>query len=129
MTNNFSIQKKISLLINGQQITADVYEEDYTIDNFLVVHNSNILTIVNYDDGSIFSKYGKIEQVYDCGKFFVMYDIFNNMGIIRYDGTIIVPFNYFKLAIDTNGNIYVWDLNDPTHYTIYSHINNFSKNK
>ncbi len=77
-----------------------------TFEHSLIVQNSNKLVIFNFDDGTIISRNGRIQQVYNYGQYFVISDTNNLTGVIRHDGLIVVPFKFYAIII-LNGIISV----------------------
>lgn len=72
----------------------------FNVENSLIIQTPDIITFVNINDGAIISKKGSINQVYYY-KYFVICDTNGLYGVIRYDGTVVVPFEFY--------NIIIWD--------------------
>lgn len=68
------------------------------VDHSLIFQTPNRIIFVNIDNGSSIIKNGSVWQVYNY-KYFVIRDTNNKYGVIRYDGVVIVPFEFFKILI------------------------------
>ncbi|MCI8362779.1 MAG: hypothetical protein HFJ41_06655 [Clostridia bacterium] len=71
------------------------------VENSLIIQTPDRITFVNINDGTIISKKGSINQVYEY-KYFVIHDTNDLYGVIRYDGVVIVPFEFFRILIGDN---------------------------
>lgn len=71
------------------------------VDHSLVFQTPNRVFFVNLDDGSIIIKNGIVHQI-NNNKYFVIRDTNNLYGVIRYDGAVIVPFEFYKILIWNN---------------------------
>lgn len=65
----------------------------------LILQTDKKLIIFNLHDETIFSKSGTVEQVYSYGNYFVMRDIYNLSGVLRYDGLVVVPFEFYAIFL------------------------------
>lgn len=80
-------QNKNYVYLGGSQPLA--------FDHSLIVQTTNKLIIINFDDDTI----GNILQVHNYGKYFVIRDKNNLCGVIRYDGLIVVPFEFYTVFL------------------------------
>ncbi len=95
---NIDIQNKNYVYLDGSEPLA--------FQHSLIIQTNNKLTIINFNDDTIISKKGTVEQVYAYGNYFVIKDNYNLSGVIRYDGLIVVPFEFFAIFL-CNGIINV----------------------
>lgn len=88
-----------------------VYLDDSRTTTFkhsLVIQTTNQLTIINFDNDTILTKNGKIVGTYYYYNFFIVCDNNNNLkGVIRRDGLIVVPFNFYDIRIEPNDMVSV----------------------
>lgn len=65
----------------------------------LIIQTTNKLVIIDFDNDTIISRNGTILQVYNYGRYFVIKDNNNLCGVIRYDGFIVVPFEFYAIFL------------------------------
>lgn len=103
MKNNFQINEKETIYLDGEQFTPEVFDKAFKFENFIIAYNFNKLVIVDCNEGIIFSKKGLVMQVYSNGQYIALRDIHGYMGVIRYDCTTVVPFKFYVAFISDDG--------------------------
>lgn len=103
MVHNFQIRDKKAIYLNGFQFLTEAFDKAFIFDNFIIAYNCRKLVIVNCNDDTVFSKNGQVMQVYNDGKYISLRDTNNRMGVLRYDSTIVVPFNFYQTFISNDG--------------------------
>lgn len=101
--HNFQIRDKKAIYLNGFQFLTEAFDKAFIFDNFIIAYNCRKLAIVNCNDDTVFSKNGQVMQVYNDGQYISLRDTHNRMGVLRYDSTIVVPFNFYQTFISNDG--------------------------
>lgn len=105
MNNNFEIRKKINVYFNGKKVIDDDFDNAYNYDDFVIAYNSNKLVIINPNGEVIFSKFGKVGSQPRCGKYIVMEDVNKQLGILKYDGSTFLPFEFYAIVVSFKDDI------------------------
>ncbi len=82
------------------RVYLDDCSHSLRVDNSLIIQIPDRIVFFNVNDGTIISKKGTLQQVYHY-KYYVINDTKDFCGVISYDGTVVVPFEFY--------NIIIWD--------------------
>lgn len=100
---NLTVRTMKQIYLNDEPFLLDTFEEIYEIEGFLVAVNKNKLVIVNPNKEIVVSEKGLIIQVAGWGKCISIRK--NNVeGIYHYDGTLLVPFEFYRVFIEDADN-------------------------
>ena len=103
MKYDFQIRNKKAIYLNNSQFLSEVFDDAFMFNNFIIAYNCKKLVIVNCNDDTVFSKNGQVMQVYNDGQYISLRDTHNHMGVLLYDSTIVVPFNFYQTLISSEG--------------------------
>lgn len=103
MKYDFEIRNKKAIYLNNSQFLSEAFDNAFMFNNFIIAYNCKKLVIVNCNDDTVFSKNGQVLQVYNGGEYISLLDTHNRMGVLRYDSTIVVPFNFYQTLISSEG--------------------------
>lgn len=102
MENTLEVRNKKVIYMNNHQLINDTFNDVTEFRGFLIAYNSNHLVIINPRGDLILSEEGTVYQVCDDGKYISIRKD-NVMGVYRYDGKLIVPFEFYATFI-VDGN-------------------------
>jgi len=98
-----TVRDKKAIYLDDKQLIPDVFDYVDTFEGFKVAHSSDCLTIVSPKGEILVSEKDiLICQIYYYGKYISLRKN-NVMGVYRYDGTIIVPFEFYMTFISDKG--------------------------
>lgn len=98
-----TVRDKKAIYLDGKQLIPDVFDYVDEFEGFKIAHNPDCLTIVNPSGEVIVSEKDVIVcQVYYYGEYISLRKN-NVMGVYRYDGTIVVPFEFYMTFITDKG--------------------------
>lgn len=98
MGNKLEVRDKKAIYMNNHQLLKDVFDGAREFKGFLVAYNSNHLVILDSKGDLILSEEGTIWQVFNHGEY-ISIRKGNVMGVFRYDGKLVVPFEFYSVAI------------------------------
>lgn len=98
MGNGLEIKTKKVIYLNGHRLLNDDFDYSYEFKGFIIAYNSNHLVIINHDGDLLVSEEGTVFQVYNYGEY-VSIRKNNVMGVYRYDGSLVLPFEFYTAFI------------------------------
>lgn len=98
-----NIRDKKAIYLGDKQLLPDLFDYVDTFKKFIVAHSPDCLTIVNPNGEIIVSEKDVfVCQVFNHGEYISLRKN-NVMGIYLYDGTIVVPFEFYMTFITDKG--------------------------
>lgn len=98
MGNKLEVRNKKIIYMNNHQLINDAFDDVKEFKGFLVAYNSNHLIIIDPKGDLILSEEGTVCQVFNYGRYISIRKD-NVMGVYRYDGKLVVPFEFYTVAI------------------------------
>ena len=98
MESNLEVRNKKVIYMNNHQLLNDVFDGVKKFNGFLVAYNSNHLAILNSKGDLILSEEGTVFQVFNYGEY-ISIRKGNFIGVYRYDGKLVVPFEFYTVVI------------------------------
>lgn len=98
MGNKLEVRNKKIIYMNNHQLINDAFDDVKEFKGFLVAYNSNHLIIIDPKGDLILSEEGTVCQVFNYGRYISIRKD-NVMGVYRYDGKLVVPFEFYIVAI------------------------------
>jgi len=98
MGNGLEVKDKKAIYLNGHQLISDAFDYVYEYKGYLIAYNSNHLVIISPDGDLLVSEEGTVWQVYNYGEY-VSIRRNNVMGVYLYDGSLVVPFEFYAVFI------------------------------
>ena len=98
-----NIRDKKAIYLGDKQLLPDVFDYVDKFKGFIIAHSPDCLTIVNPNGEIIVSEKDVfVCQVFNHGEYISLRKN-NVMGIYLYDGTIVVPFEFYMTFISDKG--------------------------
>lgn len=98
MENKLEVRDKKIIYMNNHQLINDAFDCVNEFKGFLVSYNSNHLVIIDSKGNLILSEEGTVWQVFNYGEY-ISIRKGNVMGVYRYDGILVVPFEFYIIFI------------------------------
>lgn len=112
MNNNLDIRDQKMIYSGDIPLIPDVFDEVFKVEGYLVAYNSSKLVIINPEGQVIVSEEGTVMQIYSWGKC-ISLKKGNVSGVYYYDGTLLVPFEYYLVFIAiVEANQFVFEIQD-----------------
>ena len=98
-----TVRDKKSIYLDGKPLLPDVFNYVDEYKDFKIAHSPDCLTIINNKGEIIVSEKNVIViQVFNYGEYISLRKN-NFMGVYRYDGTLVVPFEFYMTFITDKG--------------------------
>ena len=98
MEKKLEVRAMSAIYLNGVPLVPDLFDYVFEIDGFKVAYNSSKLMIVDSEGNILLSEEGLIAQDAGNGKCIALRKG-NLMGVYHYDGTLLVPFEFYLVSI------------------------------
>ncbi len=106
MGNKLEVRNKKIIYMNNHQLLNDVFDDIQDFRDFLVAWNLKHLVIISSKGELILSEKGLVIQVFSYGKY-ISIRKGNVMGVYRYDGKLVVPFEFYCIVICDSNEFWV----------------------
>lgn len=97
MENKLEVRNKKIIYMNNHQLINDAFDDVKEFKGFFIAYNSNHLVIIDSKGNLILSEKGTICQVFYSR--YISIRKGNVMGVYRYDGKLVVPFEFYTVVI------------------------------
>lgn len=108
MGNKLEVRDKKVIYMNNHQLLNDAFDVVLKFKGFLVAYNSKHFVIIDPKGNLLVSEEGTVWQVFNYGEYTSIRKN-NVMGVYRYDGKLVIPFEFYSIAIcyDDEGEFWV----------------------
>lgn len=102
MGNGLEVRDKKVIYMNGHRLLNDDFDYSYEFKGFIIAYNSNHLVIISPNGNLLVSEEGTVWQAYNYGEY-ISIRRNNVMRVYRYDGSLVVPFEFWTVYIRDTG--------------------------
>lgn len=99
MGNGLEVRDKKVIYMNGHRLLNDDFDYSYEFKGFIIAYNSNHLVIISPNGDLLVSEEGTVWQAYNYGEYISIQKDDDVMGAYRYDGLLVVPFEFYAVFI------------------------------
>lgn len=98
MENKLEVRDKKVIYMNNHQLLNDVFDDVLNFKGYTVAWNLHHLVIISPTCDLLVSEEGTVWQVFNYGEY-ISIRKGNVMGVYRYDGELVIPFEFYSVAI------------------------------
>lgn len=106
MESKLEVRNKKVIYMNNHRLLNDVFDDVKEFKGFLVAWNLKHLVILDSKGDLILSEEGTIRQVFNYGQYISIRKD-NVIGVYRYDGKLVLPFEFYSVVICDSDEIWV----------------------